>query len=124
MENKASPEAEAALPKPAGNRSNTINRMGYAAFTIFGLIQLIAGSDKINGAGMLGIALIFDPFGQSINFYKRPARQQAWLYVQVPLCSFHLPGPFWRNKATDRFQKPNHRLMVLKPRKESTCIWC
>lgn len=57
----------------------------YSAFVLLALGRLIfQGMDGIaESAPSLGIALIFDPFDQSVSWKDRPAYQRIWLFVHV-----------------------------------------
>lgn len=61
--------------------SSGIHRIAYAAFVVVALYFLIFSDDKMNGISQLAIALIFDPFDQTVPFQKRPLFQRIWLMV-------------------------------------------
>jgi len=62
--------------------SPTINRIGYVAFTLLGIVKPILSHD-FTEATTLGVALIFDPFDPNVPPGERPWWQQAMLYTQV-----------------------------------------
>jgi succinate dehydrogenase/fumarate reductase cytochrome b subunit len=63
------------------------SRVNYsrAMYIIFSIIAIVlAGFKDFTQAFTLwGLALIFDPFDQTIPFDKRPRYQQWWLYAHV-----------------------------------------
>lgn len=64
-------------------RSITFNRVMYGAFVMLGIYFIFVNKDTASAMSNLGIALIFDPFDQSVMWSKRPLYQRAWLVVHV-----------------------------------------
>lgn len=67
--------------------SNGFNRFMYSAFVLLAVGRIIfQGVDGLaEAAPSLGIALIFDPFDQSVAWKDRPAYQRIWLLVHVSI---------------------------------------
>ena len=67
--------------------SKSFNRVKYSAFVLLAVGRLIfQGMDGLaEAAPSLGIALIFDPFDQSVAWKDRPAYQRIWLIVHVSI---------------------------------------
>jgi hypothetical protein len=63
-------------------RSIKINRAMYGAFILLSLYFLLIGAYE-NSATNLGIALIFDPFDQSVRWDHRPRWQRVWLMAHL-----------------------------------------
>lgn len=59
------------------------NRWGYGAFVLVSLYFLIISKDLGSAVANLGIALVFDPFDQSVPWNKRPLYQRVWLLVHL-----------------------------------------
>jgi uncharacterized membrane protein len=59
------------------------NRFLYGAFVVLGLYFLLAYKDISTAISNFGIALIFDPFDQKVNWVSRPMYQRVWLIVHV-----------------------------------------
>jgi hypothetical protein len=55
------------------------SRVTYGAFTLLGLCFCFLLNDKSTGVIQFGIALVFDPFDQTVTWAKRPLYQRAWL---------------------------------------------
>ncbi len=80
------------------DRTNTIteqksqgwNRVGYAAFTLAGLLFALFGEDKTQGPLFLALALVFDPYDQAVKWRDRPLGVRVWLVVHmiITLASF------------------------------------
>lgn len=68
----------ATTPKPVSQRWNIV---GYLAFTIAGLLFTVWGSDSTQGPMFMALALIFDPYDQSVKWGDRPWWVRAWLLV-------------------------------------------
>ncbi len=60
-----------------------INRMAYGAFMLLAFYFFVFSEDKMNGVMQMGIALIFDPFDQTVPFQKRPMYQRVWLTLHL-----------------------------------------
>lgn len=73
--------SEKATPKIL---STTFNRWLYGGFVLLCVYFLIQG-EFINAASNLGIALIFDPFDQTVKWNDRKLYQRIWLFVHVAL---------------------------------------
>lgn len=54
----------------------------YGAFVLLSLYFLLTGS-YADAATNLGIALIFDPFDQTVRWDQRPRWQRVWLIVHL-----------------------------------------
>lgn len=67
--------------------SNGFNRFMYSAFVLLAVGRIIfQGVDGLaEAAPSLGIALIFDPFDQSVAWKDRPAYQRIWLIVHLSI---------------------------------------
>lgn len=61
-----------------------INRWGYILFMVLVLYFAISG-DYDSAITNMGIALIFDPFDQTVKWQERPFYQKAWLLVHVSI---------------------------------------
>ena len=61
------------------------NKWLYGLFIVSGLYMFIFSDDFMGGVSNLGIALIFDPFNQSIKWKERQLYQKAVLVVHVML---------------------------------------
>jgi hypothetical protein len=48
------------------------NRVGYIAFTIAGILFAFWGSDRTQGPMFLALALVFEPYDQSVPWQERP----------------------------------------------------
>jgi len=59
------------------------NRWGYGAFVVLSLYFLFVSEDLNSAVINLGIALVFDPFDQSVPWNKRPLYQRVWLIVHL-----------------------------------------
>ena len=63
--------------------SGKFNKIMYGCFVLLAIYFLVINKDIESGMSNLGIALIFDPFDQTISFTKRPVFQRVWLLVHV-----------------------------------------
>ncbi len=63
--------------------SPLVYKLFYGAFAAPGIYYIFFNNDFISGAGSLGLALIFDPFDQTVKWNNRPLYQKAWLFVHV-----------------------------------------
>jgi hypothetical protein len=61
------------------------NKMAYGAFVIFALYYLIFNKSYTDFIAQFGIALIFEPFNQTIKWGDRPLYQRIWLLVHVAI---------------------------------------
>lgn len=57
---------------PAKPIPTNLNRWGYAAFTLAGIFFSFWGSDATQGPMFMGLALIFDPYDQTVKWSERP----------------------------------------------------
>lgn len=62
-------------------------RVVYVLFVLLALYQILGRKDFIDGASSMGIALIFDPFDQSVSWNNRPTWQKAWLLVHLGIAA-------------------------------------
>lgn len=60
-----------------------LNRIGYAAFVIAGILFCFFKQDYSGSAMYLGLALIFDPFDTKVTFQLRPMWQKTWLMMHL-----------------------------------------
>lgn len=67
--------------------SPQFNRVVYALFILLAVYQLIVRNDFIDGASSMGIALIFDPFDQTVTWNDRPLWQRAWLLFHLGIAA-------------------------------------
>ncbi|CAN5587440.1 hypothetical protein BH11BAC3_BH11BAC3_06960 [soil metagenome] len=65
--------------KPA---NTSFNKYAYAAFVIVAIIFL-AMKDYSQSTIFMGLALVFDPFDQTVKFNQRPVWQRVWLIVHL-----------------------------------------
>ena len=67
--------------------SNGFNRIMYSAFVLLAVGRIIfQGVDGLaEAAPSLGIALIFDPFDQSVAWKDRPSYQRIWMIVHLTI---------------------------------------
>jgi hypothetical protein len=63
--------------------SGKFNKITYGCFVLLAIYFLVIKKDIESAMSNLGIALIFDPFDQTISFTKRPVFQRVWLLVHV-----------------------------------------
>ncbi|MFP5041159.1 hypothetical protein [Parasediminibacterium sp. JCM 36343] len=64
--------------------STKVNKVLYASFVVLGIYFLIKG-DAMSAASNVGVALVFDPFDQTVMWKNRPLYQRALLFVQVSI---------------------------------------
>lgn len=62
-----------------------INRFLYGGFVAFTMYYIAVPHDLMTAASNLGIALIFDPFDQTVKWNDRPSWQRSWLIVHALL---------------------------------------
>ncbi len=62
-------------------------RIVYVLFIVLAIYQILGRNDFIDAASSLGIALIFDPFDQSVSWKNRPLWQKAWLFIHLAITS-------------------------------------
>jgi hypothetical protein len=62
-----------------------LNKMVYAAFTLLGLFFFVAKGSVSDGLMYIGLALVFDPFDQTVTWKLRPFYQKAWLMAHLLL---------------------------------------
>ena len=63
-----------------------IQRLLYSGFTALGIYKIVTGHFG-DAAMYLGIALINDPFDQTITWKDRPFWQRAWLVIHLAICA-------------------------------------
>jgi hypothetical protein len=63
------------------------NRVGYIAFTVAGIIFTFWGSDRTQGPLFMALALIFDPYDQSVKWNERPRWMKGLLIVHLGLAA-------------------------------------
>jgi len=68
---------------PAHRCSVFLNRIFYGISVLLCLYFLIANRDYGAAASNMGIALIFDPFEQSVAWRNRPFYQWMWLIAHI-----------------------------------------
>jgi len=61
------------------------NRWGYGAFVVVSLYFLLISKDLGSAVANLGIALVFDPFDQSVPWNRRPLYQRIWLIIHLAI---------------------------------------
>lgn len=71
--------------KTATGRSTLFNRALYALFVALSVYFLFFRKDLASAMTNLGLALVFDPFDQSVMWSNRPLYQRVWLLVHVGL---------------------------------------
>lgn len=71
-----------------------VNRILYGAFVLLSLYFSLTGSYE-DAVVNLGIALIFDPFDQTVRWDNRPRWQRVWLIVHL-LIMAGIGLVFWR----------------------------
>ena len=59
------------------------SRVLYGLFVLLALYFLIFNNQLESAFTNLGIALIFDPFNQSVPFQNRPLYQRFWLIAHL-----------------------------------------
>jgi hypothetical protein len=65
------------------DRTSIFNRLAYGLFIVLAIYQIIFRVDYIDAASSMGIALIFDPFDQTVKWPQRPIWQRAWLIIHL-----------------------------------------
>jgi hypothetical protein len=79
------------MSKPVVQLSPSINRILYVSFLLVGMYFTFLKHQHIEAASFIGIALIFDPFDQKINWKNRLLWQKALLLAHLLfLCSIIL----------------------------------
>ncbi|HEX4875049.1 MAG TPA: hypothetical protein VFV31_00150 [Chitinophagaceae bacterium] len=63
--------------------NRNLQRIGYLALTITGIIMMLIDKSPAAGISNLGVALVFDPFDPQLAFNKRPLWQRLWLITHV-----------------------------------------
>ena len=74
-------------PSGVKNQKNSIvfNRMAYILFSVAGICFYFIGHDLSQTTVFFGLALVFDPFDQSVKWKDRPLYQRVWLFVHSAL---------------------------------------
>jgi hypothetical protein len=65
------------------NNKFTFFSSAYGLFTLAGLGYFFLGNDLSMGITFFGVALVFDPFDQSVTWKDRPLYQRVWLVIHV-----------------------------------------
>jgi len=66
------------------------NILGYAAFSLAGLYFAFLSNDPSQGPMFLGLALIFDPYDQSVKWGERPLWVRSLLVVHCTVAIISL----------------------------------
>jgi hypothetical protein len=66
--------------------NHNIQRFLYGGFTTLGIYKIVTGHFG-DAAMYFGIALINDPFDQTVTWKERPVWQRIWLIVHLGLCA-------------------------------------
>lgn len=74
--------APTAKPLPAN-----WNRMGYIVFTLAGIGFTFWGGDPTQGPMFMALALVFDPYDQSVPWNERPRWLKALLMGHLGLAA-------------------------------------
>lgn len=73
-----------------------LHRIFYGGFVLLALWHVLFSRDFGDAAMVMGIALIFDPFDQSVRWNDRPVYQRVWLFLHLGLgLSFLLKSIFF-----------------------------
>jgi len=59
------------------------SRWGYGAFVVLSLYFLFISKDLGSAVSNFGIALVFDPFDQTVSWNKRPLYQRVWMIAHL-----------------------------------------
>lgn len=59
--------------------------LAYILFVLLAIYQIFGKSDLIDAASSMGIAMIFDPFHQSVAWKERPFWQKAWMIIHLTI---------------------------------------
>jgi hypothetical protein len=70
--------ANSAIPIPT-----VFNKWAYGAFVALGLFMFIIRASASDAAMYMGLALVFDPFDQTVTWRLRPFYQKTWLIVHL-----------------------------------------
>jgi hypothetical protein len=62
-------------------------RVVYTLFIALALYQILVRQDFVDAASSMGIAMIFDPFDQTVSWKDRPTWQRAWLLVHLGIAA-------------------------------------
>ena len=73
---------EAKIKKPKAIPS-PLNKLAYGAFTLLGIFLYIYNGSVSDGLMYMALALVFDPFDQSVRWNNRPFYQKAWLIAHL-----------------------------------------
>jgi hypothetical protein len=63
------------------------NRVGYIAFTLAGILFTFWGSDRTQGPMFLALALVFDPYDQTVPWNERPRWMKLLLIGHLGLAA-------------------------------------
>lgn len=62
--------------------TKNLNRAAYVVFVILGICFMFV-KDLSQAAIFWGLALVFDPFDQTVSYPKRPLYQKIWLIAHL-----------------------------------------
>jgi hypothetical protein len=65
-------------------------RVAYTLFIALALYQILLRQDFVDAASSMGIALIFDPFDQTVSWKDRPIWQRAWMLIHLGVAAAFL----------------------------------
>lgn len=70
---------------PQANQDGTtlFSKMAYGAFVLLALYFLLVNKSLGDFLIQFGIALVFDPFDQTVCFNERPLYQRIWMIVHL-----------------------------------------
>lgn len=69
-------------PNSAIKLPSNFNRISYFAMLAIGIFFLSIGNISTANS-LIPVAMIFDPFDQTVTWSKRPIWQKAWLIVHL-----------------------------------------
>jgi hypothetical protein len=82
----------------------TANTVAYAAFTFVGIIFMCM-KDTSQAVIFFGLALVFDPFDQTVRWNDRPLYQRIWLFAHLLLALGAFVGMLFFNLPLNNFVK-------------------
>lgn len=69
----------------AKNITPIFNRMAYGLFILLSIYFAVFSKNYPSAISNFGIALVFDPFDQTVRFPDRPLYQKVWLITHACL---------------------------------------
>ena len=60
-------------------------KIAYAAFVLLGIFYFVVKGAVSESVMYMGLALVFDPFDQSVTWKQRPFYQKAWLIAHLTI---------------------------------------